>query len=108
MSHQIHLVPEDISFYIEVFLINMNRLDFSYEQFMRTRKAAFHHAALNAYRAVGKDWGVHILSVFPFQVKCRKLILISSGLVAEIIILFLVALLRKVEYKPSALFHHMV
>lgn len=97
LLHKIHFVPEDVSFCVKILLINVNRFNLSYEQFMRPWHNAVHHTALNANRTVCQNRRIYIFCVLPLQVKCGKLILIPAGLRSEIAVLLLESLLSLIS-----------
>lgn len=64
---------------------------------MGSRHCTVYNATFNAYRAIRKDWGIHIGCVFPLNICLFEFILISSGSGTKISIFFLIALLRKID-----------
>jgi hypothetical protein len=86
----------------------MNCFYLSDEQFMRSRHAAFHNAALEADRAISKYRCIYILRIFPLEIKCRKFIFVSARLGTEISILLLEGFPWQIDDEASALLDNMV
>ena len=68
---------------------------------MRAWHDTVNNAALNAYRTVCEDRGIHISCIFPFNIRFCKLIFIPSGSRAKIIVFFLIALFREIDDKAA-------
>ena len=75
---------------------------------MGARHGACHHTALDDDGTVGKNGGVDILGILPFDVQRLKLVAIPTGLAAKIGIFLLEALLREVDDEAAAFFHNMM